>query len=61
MRMNDEEIRKLTELADAEIRALDRRMDRLRGSRFERIFTKAEKKAWFQTEPNFPKPIIKPY
>jgi len=45
MWMNDEEIRKLTELADAELRALDRRMDRLRGSRFERIFTKAEKKA----------------
>jgi len=59
--MNDEEIRKLTELAEKELRALDRRMAKLRESRFKRIFTKDEKKAWSQTEPNFPKQIIKPY
>ena len=58
--MNEEEIRKLTDLADAELRALDKRMARLRALRSEFIFTKDERKAWFQTEPNFPKRIIKP-
>ena len=57
--MNDEEIRKLTERADMELRALDRRMAKLRESKFKRIFTKDEKNAWSQTEPNFPKRIIK--
>ena len=59
--MNDEEIRRLTELANKELRALDRRMARLRKFRFECIFTKDEKKAWSRTEPNFPKRIVKPY
>jgi len=59
-RLNDEEIRKVTELADAELRALDKRMAKLRALECESIFTKDEKKAWFQSEPDFPKRIIKP-
>jgi len=58
--MNEEEIRKLTELAEAELRALDRRMAKLRALKFESVFTKDERRAWVQTEPNFPKRIIKP-
>ena len=57
--MNDEEVRKLVDRADAEFRALERRMAKFRKSRFDFIFTKEEKKAWRQAEPNFPKPIIK--
>jgi len=60
IKMNDEEVRKLVERADAEFRALEKRMAKFRKSRFDAIFTKDEKRAWAQTEPNFPKPIIKP-
>ena len=60
VRMNDEELRYLTEIADRELRALDRRMARLRELRFEFIFTDAEKTAWYQTEPDFPKRIMNP-
>jgi hypothetical protein len=58
-KMNEEEVRKLVERADAEFRALDKRMAKVRKSRFDFIFTKEEKKAWLQAEPNFPKPIIR--
>ena len=58
-KMNDEEVRKLVERADAEFRALDKRMAKSRESRFDFIFTKEEKKAWLKAEPNFPKPIIR--
>jgi hypothetical protein len=58
-KMNDEEVRKLVERADAEFRALDKRMAKYRKSRFDFIFTKEEKKAWLEAEPNFPKPIIR--
>ena len=58
-KVKDEEVRKLVEQTDAEFRALEKRMAKLRKSRFDFIFTKEEKKAWRQAEPNFPKPIIK--
>jgi RNase P protein component len=57
--MNDEEIRKLLKQVEAEFRALDRRMSKLRESRFGFTFTKAEKKAWSRKEPDFHKRIIK--
>lgn len=42
--MNDEDVRKLMEQAEAEFRALDKRVAKFRKSRFGFIFTKEEKK-----------------
>ena len=57
--MNDEEAQNLMKRADAEFRALERRMAKFRKSRSTSMFTKDEKKAWSKAEPDFHKPIIK--
>ena len=59
--MKDEEIQRLVEIADKELQALyEVWMANFRESRFmaDFLFTENEKKAWRETEPNFPKPII---
>lgn len=59
--MNDEELSKLVERADAELHALyEVWMVNFRQSRYmaDFLFTEDEKKAWSKAEPNFPKPII---
>jgi hypothetical protein len=59
--MKDDELRKLVEQVDAELHALyEVWRGKLRESRYtaDLIFTEDEKKAWLQTEPNFPKQIV---
>ena len=59
--MDDEEIGRLLKRTDREFRALHRRMVRGWKSKSDFIFTLAEEAAWTKAEPNFPKPIVKPY
>ena len=59
--MNDDELQRLVELTDKELHALyEVWMDYFRESRYmaDFLFTKDEKKAWLQNEPDFPEPII---
>jgi hypothetical protein len=59
--MDDEEVRKLLRRTDREFRALYRRMRKFRESRSDFIFTRKEERAWSKAEPDFPKPIAKPF
>jgi len=59
--LNDEELEKLVDLTDKELHQLyDVWMANFRESRYmtDFLFTKDEKEAWLQNEPDFPKPII---
>jgi len=60
-RMKDEELCRLVKRVDAEIHELyEVWMTNFRESRFmsDFLFTKDEKKAWLDSEPDFHKPII---
>jgi len=59
--MDDKELLKLVERADAELHALyEVWMANFREPRYmaDFLFTEDEKRAWVQTEPNYPKPIV---
>ena len=61
LKMDEAEVRRLVKRTDREFHALYRRMAKFRESKSDLVFTIAEKKAWSKTEPNFPKPIAKPF